>query len=230
MNMDEIKFQCPNCMGSITAGPQWFGKSTGCPHCNRLIQIPLPASTPTPASAQPIHVPAALRSSRPVGRFAAFVKQRKPFVITVCSLFTIFLGLQIHLRAKPEPKPDRVSPAIISDDPFVLSNGYRVQNLQIEKRGSDGRIHILRNSEDYQAFKMMEEEAGPPEDNFAECSACNGTGKNRSTSVSRCSSCSGQGTRITPSGHRMICGGCDGTGIEKQDPECIYCHGSGRVK
>ena len=228
--MDQIKFHCPNCMGSISAGPPWFGKSTGCPHCNRLIQIPLPACTSTPASARPVHVPRAVRSSRLAGRFATFVKQRKPFVITVCSLLTVFLGLQIVVRTKPEPKLDRVSPAVMSDDPFVLSNGYRVQSLQIEKRGSDGRIHILRDSEGYQAFKRMEEEARTPEDNFAECSACNGTGKNRSTSVSRCGSCSGQGTRLTPSGHRMICGGCDGTGIGKQDPECIYCHGSGRVK
>ena len=52
----------------------------------------------------------------------------------------------------------------------------------------------------------------------------------RSTSVLKCSSCSGQGTRLTPSGHRMICGGCDGTGIAKQEPECIYCGGSGRVQ
>ena len=222
--MDEIKFHCPNCMGSISAGPEWFGKSTGCPHCNRLIQIPLPVA------AQPVLAPTAAGPTRLAGRVATFVKQRKPFVITICALLTVFLGLQIHLRTKPEPKPDRISTPVISDDPFVLSNGYRVQNLQIEKQGSDGRIHILRNSEDYQAFKRTEGEARPPEDNLAECSACNGTGRNRSTSVMRCSSCSGQGTRLTPSGHRMICGGCDGTGIAKQEPECIYCGGSGRVQ
>jgi hypothetical protein len=222
--MNEIKFHCPHCIGSISAGPEWFGKSTGCPHCKRLIDIPIPQ--PKAAAFEP----PPKRPPRSRGPVAKFVSKRKPFVITVCALLVTFLGLQIHLRTKPEPKLDRIAVPVVSDDPFVLSNGYRVQNLQIERQGSDGRIHTLTDSESYQAFKRREEGARTPEDDFGECSACNGTGKNLSTSVLRCSSCSGQGTRLTPSGHRMICGGCDGTGIAKQEPECIYCHGSGRVR
>jgi len=222
--MDQIKFHCPNCLGSISAGLEWAGKSTGCPHCKRLIDIPL---LPQEAPVLP-RPPATPR--RPLGRVTAFVKQRKPFAITICALFMAFIGLQIHLRIKPDPKPDPVSTSVTSDDPFVLSNGYRVQNLRIEKQGSDGRIYTLTDSESYQAFKRREEEARASLDENNICSTCNGTGRSRSTSVSRCPGCSGGGTRLTPSGHRIVCNDCGGTGMEKVDPACIYCQGTGRIK
>lgn len=222
--MDEIRFHCPSCMGRISAGTEWGGKSTGCPHCKRLIDVPLP---PQEAPALPRRPAKPHRNPRP---FIAFVKQRKHFAITVFALFVAFIGLQIHLRTKPEPKPDSVSTSLISDDPFVLSNGYKVQNLRIEKQGSDGRIYTLTDSESYQAFKRREEEFRASVDDDSICSTCNGTGRSPSTSVSRCAGCSGGGTRLTPSGHRIVCSDCGGTGMEKADPACIYCHGTGRVR
>jgi hypothetical protein len=66
--MDKIKFHCPGCMGNISAGSEWFGRSTGCPHCKGTIQVPgappvlsaavLPSN---PATALPVQSPATER-------------------------------------------------------------------------------------------------------------------------------------------------------------------------
>jgi hypothetical protein len=230
--MNLIKFHCPNCQGCISAGPEWFGKSTGCPHCKRLIEIPLPP-TSTPVAEQTAAKPPRRRSS-PV---ANFVRKRKHFVITVTAVIAAFLGLQFYLHSKPEPKLDRIAKPLITDDPFVLGNGYRVQNLEIEKQGSDGRTYTLRSSEDYQAFKRGERDRGadtalkgtddPPHSQV--CSFCKGSGRNQASTLSRCPRCSGEGTYITRSGHRIVCNECGGTGNAKQDPTCIYCKGTGRI-
>lgn len=229
--MDQIKFQCPNCTGSISAGAEWFGKSTGCPHCKRLIEIPLPPKA-LPELEQPV-----ARSRRRSGPVASFVRTRKPFVITVCAIFAAFFGLQFYLHTRPQPEVARIAAPVITDDPFVLSNGYRVQNLEIEKQGSDGKTYTLRSSEDYQAFKREERgraaetDLKAADDNHSQiCSFCKGTGRNKMSTTARCPRCSGAGTHLTPSGHRIVCSECGGTGKAKIDPTCIYCQWTGRIR
>ncbi len=222
--MDEIKFHCPNCMGSISAGPKWFGKSTGCPHCNRLIEIPFPAKA-TQVPDPPADVP-----RRRAGTAGNFIKRRMPFVITVCSLLVAFLGLQFYLHTRPEPKVAQIPVPVVSDDPFVLSNGYRMN--RIYRTDSNGVLHEFTDRDSLEAWDRQHGASGDSESgsDFGECSACNGTGRNQGRTISDCPGCSGQGTRMTPSGHRIVCSSCDGTGNARQDPSCIYCGGAGRVK
>lgn len=228
MNPSEFKFYCPRCAGSISASPEWEGLASNCPHCGEEIQVPRGSPATVEVTAPP------LRRS-----FLVWLKARKAFAITIALVFAVFAGALIHSRSELK-RVQKEAPSSSYEvdrpyDPFVLGNGYRIQNLRLEERGSDGRVHVLTNSEEYQAFMRAEEDyrmkhpAPVQEDEASICSTCNGTGKNRSTSVSSCAACSGGGTRLTPSGHRMVCNGCEGTGIARQDPNCIYCQGTGRV-
>jgi len=222
--MNDIKFHCSNCKGSISAGPEWFGKSTGCPHCKRLIDIPLPPK------AIPVLEPPSETPKRHARRAAHFIRKRKPFILTVCALGAAFLGLQVYLHTRPEPEVDRIVTPVISDDPFVLSNGYRMQ--RIYRHDAGGNLREFTDRESLEAWDRQQEARASQESggDAGECSACNGTGRNTGRTISDCPGCSGQGTRLTPSGHRIVCSSCDGTGNARQDDSCIYCGGSGRVR
>lgn len=54
MNESEFEFECPCCHGSISAGPEWRGKSTRCPHCSQTIRVPGESQT------HPLIAPAAV--------------------------------------------------------------------------------------------------------------------------------------------------------------------------
>ncbi|RYD59772.1 MAG: hypothetical protein EOP83_20425 [Verrucomicrobiaceae bacterium] len=222
--MNDIKFHCPNCKGSICAGPEWFGKTTGCPHCKRLIDIPLPPKAiPTPE-------PPSETQGRRTSRAATFIGERKPFIMTLCALVAAFLGLHVYLHTRPEPEVARIVTPVISDDPFVLSNGYRMQ--RIYRTDANGNLREFTDRESLEAWDRQQEDLGgrASGSHVGECSACNGTGRNIGRTVSDCPGCSGQGTRLTPSGHRIVCSSCEGTGNARQDASCIYCGGSGRVR
>lgn len=218
MNPSEFKFYCPRCAGSISASPEWEGLASNCPHCGEEIQVPRGSPATVEVTAPP------LRRS-----FLVWLKARKAFAITIALVFAVFAGALIHSRSELKrvrtAEPGR-APLVYSDDPFVLSNGYRVSRLY--KEGADGQTYEFRDRESLEAWERQQPRKAEDEEDST-CSICSGTGRSRATSAPRCTSCAGGGTKLTPSGHRMICNGCEGTGFARHDPNCIYCQGTGRV-
>jgi hypothetical protein len=158
-----------------------------------------------------------------------WLRPRKAFAVTILLILGAFAGVLRNSRTelkRVEKEAARLNaPVVYSDDPFVLSNGYRVSRLF--EKGSDGQIYEFRDRESLEAWRRQQ--ARPVEQEPSICSLCSGTGRYRAQTLGRCSSCSGEGTKLTPSGHRIVCNSCEGTGIARHDPKCIYCQGTGRV-
>lgn len=217
-----MKFKCTHCHGSISAGPEWFGQSTTCPHCGGEIRVPNTETAPL-VGGPPL---SALPQLKPTTAWRA----RLPFLITVA---VILIGYAVFRQSLPSGTASSNKPR--SANPIVLSNGYEMSS--ISGRGRDSQIHKFEDAGSYNAWKEQEREAAAAETLHARqsqnqpvsCSFCSGTGRNSNRSIGKCLTCRGAGTRSTPSGYVMTCGSCGGTGNEKHDPTCPYCKGTGKI-
>ncbi len=109
-----------------------------------------------------------------------------------------------------------------------FGGGGRQASRQASNRGADLRFDLEIDFEE--AVLGSERDISYPV--LRECTACNGSGAEKGSSVKTCPRCGGSGFTTRSDGFfhvRQPCGQCGGTGQYVEDP-CHTCGGSGRTR